>query len=108
MTGKFLINFSIFKNFKFTIILFLLLANTLWCWPEEELHSTTAIPKEGVQATFSQNLSKRTVTAIKKWQEGSETNLHIQYRLNQIKQEPIAKAALLTSIEKNKTKKDNE
>ena len=72
------------------------------------MHGTTAIPKIGVQAACSQNLAKKTVTVIKKWQEGNEKNQHIQYRLNQLNQDPIAQAALVTSIEKNREKKENE
>jgi hypothetical protein len=50
----------------------LTIGNTLLCWPEHELHGTTAIPKEGVTLNLSQNLVKRTVSAIKKWRDGSE------------------------------------
>ena len=72
------------------------------------MHGTTAIPKVGVQAACSQNLAKRTVIAIQKWQEGTEKKQHIQYRLNQLNQDSIAQAALVTSIEKNREKKENE
>jgi hypothetical protein len=66
------------------------------------LHGTTALPAEGVASTFSQNLAKKTVTAIKRWREGTEEKHGIQYRNNQLKQDdPVAHAALLASIEKN-------
>ena len=68
------------------------------CWPEEELHGTTAIPKIDIQAACSQNLVMRTVTAIKKWQEGSEKNQYIQYYLKQLNQDSIAQAALVISL----------
>jgi hypothetical protein len=67
--------------------LYLILGNTLFCWPESELHGTTALPKEGVTLNLSQNLAKRTVTAISKWREGTEETRHFNYRLNQLEQD---------------------
>lgn len=66
------------------------------------MHGTTALPKEGVASTFSQNLAKRTVTAIQKWREGTEKEKHMQYRLEQLKQDPVAQSALVASLEKNR------
>ena len=66
------------------------------------MHGTTALPKEGVASTFSQNLAKRTVTAIQKWREGTEKEKHMQYRHEQLNQDPIAQSALIASLEKNK------
>lgn len=57
---------------------------------------------------LSQNLAKRTVTAIKKWHEGSEETRHFNYRLNQLNQDLPAREALLKSIEKNQEKRKNE
>ena len=66
------------------------------------------MPTEGVTLTFSQNLAKKTVTAIKNWREGTEKKHGIQYRNNQLEQnDPVAYAALLTSIEKNKKNRIN-
>ena len=66
------------------------------------MHGTTALPAEGVASTFSQNLAKKTVTAIKRWREGTKEKHGIQYRNNQLKQDdPVAYATLLASIEKN-------
>ena len=84
------------------------IGNTLLCWPEHELHGTTAISKEGVTLNLSQNLVKRTVSAIKKWRDGSEATRHFNYRLNQLNQNLLAREALLNSIEKNQGKKNNE
>ena len=61
------------------------------------------MPENGVASTFSQNLAKRTVTAIKKWREGVEKKKHMDYRLKQLDQDPFAQNALMESIEKNKT-----
>ena len=69
------------------------------------MHGTTVLPAEGVASTFLQNLVKKTVTAIKKWREGTEEKHGIQYRNNQLKQnDPVAYAALLASLEKNKNR----
>jgi hypothetical protein len=81
---------------------FLIIGNTLYCWPENELHGTTVLPKEGVTCGLSQNLAKKTVSAVKKWREGSEQEKHKEYRLNQLDQDPFAKEALIESIKKNK------
>jgi hypothetical protein len=77
----------------------------LWCWPERELHGTTVLPTNGVAATFSMNLAKKTVTAIQRWRNGTEKEKGIHYHNKQVKIDPIAHNALLASIEKNKTKK---
>jgi hypothetical protein len=69
------------------------------------LHGTTVLPSEGVTCGLSQNLAKKTVTAIKKWRDGSEQEKHIKYRSNQLNQDPYAKEALLESIKKNSEKK---
>ena len=76
-------------------------ANTLWCWPEKDEHGTTAIPSHGYQAAWSQNLAKRTVTAIEKWRKGTENPDHVKYRQNQIANDSYAAAALLTSLKKD-------
>ena len=72
------------------------------------MHGTTVLPKEGVTAGLSQNLAKKTVTAIKKWREGTEKPKHINYRLNQLQQDPPAQEALLESLEKNNEKRNSE
>jgi hypothetical protein len=72
------------------------------------LHGTTALPKEGVTCNFSQNLAKRTVTAIKKWKGGEEQLKHKNYRLNQLQQDPPAREALLKSLEKINNVRNNE
>jgi len=82
--------------------------NTIFCWPEGSLHGTTALPSEGVTCNFSQNLAKRTVTAIKKWREGTELPRHKDYRLNQLEQDPIAREALIESEVKNGEKRKGE
>ena len=60
------------------------IGNTLLYWPEHKLHGMIAIPKEGVILNLSQNLTKRTVSVIKKWRDGSEATRHFNYRLNQL------------------------
>ena len=72
------------------------------------MHGTTVLPKEGVTLNLSQNLAKRTVTAIQKWQQGTEETRHFNYRLNQLGQDLLAQEALLKSIKKNKEKKEKE
>ena len=64
------------------------------------MHGTTVFPSEGVTCGLSQNLAKKTVTAIKKWKDGSEQEKYIKYWLNQLNQNPYAKEALLESIKK--------
>ena len=76
--------------------------NTLFCWPESEEHGTTAIPIEGYQITWSQNLAKRTITAAKKWRENMESPYHMEYWANLLNQDPLAKTALEKSIADNK------
>lgn len=71
------------------------------------MHGTTVLPAEGVAATFSMNLAKKTITAIKKWKEGTEKDAHVQYRDKQLQEDPIAHAALLASVEKNKVKNND-
>jgi hypothetical protein len=88
--------------FKYLFNIYLILGNTLFCWPENELHGTTALPTAGVTYNLSQNLAKRTVTAIKKWHDGSEKKRHFEYRLNQLQQDLPALNAMLKSIGKNK------
>jgi hypothetical protein len=46
-------------------------------------------------------LAKRTVTAIKKWKEGTENPKHKMYRLNQLQQDLPALEAFLKSESKN-------
>ena len=76
--------------------------NTLWCWPEKELHRTTALPSNGVASTFSQNLAKRTIIVIQKWRQEKEKESHKQYWSDQLNQNPIAQNTLLKSIKLNK------
>ena len=83
-------------------------ANTLWCWPEKDEHGTTAIPSYGYQAGWSQNLAKRTVTAITKWREGTENPDHVKYRQNQIASDSYAAAALMTSLKKDDENEDED
>jgi len=78
--------------------------NTFFCWPEDEEHGTTVIPSHGYQISWSQNLAKRTVTAVKKWRQNMESQQHIEYRANLLNQDPLAKIALEKSIENNKKK----
>lgn len=72
------------------------------------MHGTTALPSEGVSCNFSQNLAKRTVTAIKKWREGTESSKHKNYRLKQLEQDPFAREALIKSGIKNDVKRKGE
>ena len=75
--------------------------NTLFCWPEEEEHGTTAIPRGGYQTGWSQNLSKRTVTAVKKWRQGTEVPARFNYRAEAIKKDTKAKEALNRAVQTN-------
>lgn len=59
------------------------------------------MPKEGVTSGLSQNLAKKTVTAIKKWKEGTEKEKHVKYRQEQLQQDPPALLALEESLKKN-------
>jgi hypothetical protein len=59
------------------------------------------LPKHGVTCNFSQNLAKRTVTAIQKWKEGAENPRHKMYRLNQLQQDSPALDAFLEAEGKN-------
>ena len=68
----------------------------------------TALPKEGVTCNFSQNLTKRTVTAIKKQREGTETSKHVNYHLNHLLQDLPTREALVNSIEKNNERRNSE
>ena len=76
--------------------------NTLFCWPEHELHGTTVLPSEGVSCELSQNLAKKTVIVIKKWRDRSEQEKYIKYWSNQLNQDPYTKEVLLELIKKNK------
>ena len=78
-----------------------MVTNTIWCWPERDEHGTTAIPSHGYQAGWSQNLAKKTVTAIQRWREGTEKSSSIEYRKNQIADNSYVAAALETSLRKN-------
>ena len=69
-------------------------------------YGTTAIPSHGYQAGWSQNLAKRTVTAIKKWREGTEDPKHVKYRQNQISNDSYAATALLASSKKDGENED--
>ena len=69
------------------------------------MHGTTVLPKEGITAGLSQNLAKKTVTAIEKWREGTEKLKHVNYRLNHLNQDPPAQKALLESIQRNEENK---
>ena len=48
-------------------------SNTLWCWPEKDEHGTTALAPGGYQMGWSQNLAKKTVTAVTNWKEDNES-----------------------------------
>lgn len=85
---------------------YFILGNTLFCWPEDELHGTTVIPMEGVTCGLSQNLAKKTVTAVKKWREGKEEKYQMDYRKKQLITDPQALHALAESLIKNKEKTD--
>jgi len=80
--------------------------NTLFCWPENELHGTTVLPMEGVTCGLSQNLAKKTATAAKKWRDGKEAKYRVDYRQKQLTTNPQALQALEESVIRNKEKTD--
>jgi hypothetical protein len=59
---------------------------------------------EGVTCGLSQNLAKKTVTAVKKWREGKEEKYRKDYRQKQLTTDSQALQALEASIVKNKEK----
>lgn len=62
------------------------------------------LPNEGVTCGLSQNLAKKTVTAVKKWREGKEEKYRTNYRQKQLITDPLALQALEESIIRNKEK----
>lgn len=61
---------------------------------------------EGVTCGLSQNLAKKTVTAIKKWREGKEEQYRVDYRKEHVSTDPHALQALEESIARNEEKND--
>ena len=53
-------------------------------------------------------MAKRTVTAIKKWRDGTEAPKHVNYRFNQLLQDLPAREALVNSVEKNNERNNSE